>query len=107
MSTLPHRQRETRVAAGNALRTYDGIMNELDVRLLPPGRKHTTIFERFEALPQGETLRIVNDHDPRPLRFELDHDYPNTFSWEYAQRGPEVWLVDITKTAPLSKRVLE
>lgn len=82
-------------------------MIELDVRTLAPGRKHTTIFETFEALAQGETLRIVNDHDPRPLRFELDHDYPNTFSWEYAQRGPEIWLVDITKTGVLGERVAE
>ncbi|HVA36484.1 MAG TPA: DUF2249 domain-containing protein [Candidatus Dormibacteraeota bacterium] len=80
-------------------------MIELDVRPLPPGRKHTTIFETFEGLQRGETLRIVNDHDPRPLRFELDHDYPQTFEWTYAQRGPEIWLVDITKTAETAERV--
>ncbi|TAM60305.1 DUF2249 domain-containing protein [bacterium] len=82
-------------------------MIELDVRPLPPGRKHTTIFEKYEALALGDTLRIINDHDPRPLRFELDHDYPNTFSWEYAAKGPDVWLVDIKKTTALGERVAD
>ncbi|MDE2572818.1 MAG: DUF2249 domain-containing protein [bacterium] len=82
-------------------------MIELDVRPLRPGQKHTTIFERFESLQIGETLRIINDHDPRPLRFELSHDYPNTFAWEYAQKGPEIWMVDIMKTTALGERITD
>lgn len=72
-------------------------MLELDVRVLPPPKKHTTIHEKLALLAPGETLRITNDHDPRPLRFELDHDHPNVFSFEYVESGPLTWLVDIVK----------
>ncbi|MHB8363254.1 MAG: DUF2249 domain-containing protein [Vulcanimicrobiaceae bacterium] len=71
--------------------------NELDVRVIEPRYKHPTIHSRLEALAAGETLQIVNDHDPRPLRFEIDHDRPGVFAWNYVESGPEVWRVDITR----------
>lgn len=71
-------------------------MNTLDVRPMPPRERHQTIFERLEELPTGEALRLVNDHDPAPLRYQLDATRPGQFRWEYAEQGPEVWAVDIT-----------
>lgn len=73
-------------------------MVELDVRTLPPPKKHATIHELLEGLAPGEALRIVNDHDPRPLRYELEHDYPGSFEWTYVESGPQTWRVDILKT---------
>jgi uncharacterized protein (DUF2249 family) len=73
-------------------------MVELDVRTLAPPKKHATIHEVLEGLAPGETLRIVNDHDPRPLRYELEHDYPDSFEWTYVESGPHTWCVDIAKT---------
>lgn len=73
-------------------------MVELDVRTLPPPKKHATIHELLEGLSPGDTLRIINDHDPRPLRFELEHDYPESFEWTYVESGPQTWRVDISKT---------
>ncbi|HET9097561.1 MAG TPA: DUF2249 domain-containing protein [Candidatus Baltobacteraceae bacterium] len=73
-------------------------MVELDVRTLPPPKKHATIHELLEGLAPGDTLRIVNDHDPRPLRYELEHDYPDSFEWTYVESGPQTWRVDISKT---------
>ncbi len=75
-------------------------MEELDVPALPPREKHPTIFARLRALKPGETLRIVNDHDPRPLRFELEADCPGAYSWTYVDAGPEVWRVDLTRLTP-------
>ena len=74
-------------------------MLELDVRVLPPPKKHITIHEMLDKLAPGEALRITNDHDPRPLKFELDHDQPNTYSFNYLESGPATWLVDIVKSA--------
>lgn len=73
-------------------------MVELDVRTLPPPKKHATIHELLEGLAPGDTLRIINDHDPRPLRYELEHDYPESFEWTYVESGPQTWRVDISKT---------
>lgn len=75
------------------------VTTELDVRVIPPREKHPTIHARLNELAPGATLTIVNDHDPRPLRFELEADYPELFSWEYLESGPETWRVAIQKKA--------
>lgn len=74
-------------------------MQTLDVRPLPPRERHETIFERLDTLATGETLRLVNDHDPAPLRYQLDATRPHQFRWEYVESGPEEWAIDITSTA--------
>lgn len=74
-------------------------MRELDVRILPPPAKHSTIHRQLAELHIGDTLRIINDHDPRPLRYELESDHPGRFTWTYVESGPRTWRVDIVKTA--------
>ena len=73
------------------------MTNTLDVRAIPPKHKHPTIHEKLGQLAAGESLTILNDHDPRPLRFELEADYPQTFDWEYLESGPETWRVAIRR----------
>lgn len=48
-------------------------------RLPPGGGRHEAIFARLDGLSLGDRLVIVNDHDPRPLRFQL---------------GPHTWRVE-------------
>jgi uncharacterized protein (DUF2249 family) len=74
-------------------------MIDLDVRELIPRERHSTIFARFDALNPGETLRLVNDHDPKPLHYQLMAERPRVFVWEPEQQGPEVWVIRIRKTA--------
>jgi uncharacterized protein (DUF2249 family) len=74
-------------------------MQTLDVRPLAPRARHETIFERLDTLAVGERLRLVNDHDPAPLRYQLDATRPGQFRWEYVEAGPEEWAIDITSTA--------
>lgn len=70
----------------------------LDVRALPPRERHPTIFATLDALQPGEALVLLNDHDPRPLRYELDAERPGRFRWTYLEEGPEVWRVRIERT---------
>lgn len=73
---------------------------ELDMRELPHGGgRHEAIFARLDGLSLGDRLVIVNDHDPRPLRFQLDAAWPDAFTWAYLQEGPQVWRVAITRRA--------
>ena len=77
-------------------------MLKVDVRALPRPQKHPTIRAMLQNLSLGEALRITNDHDPRPLRFELEHDYPNRYRFDYLESGPQTWVLDIvcgTETA--------
>ncbi len=70
---------------------------ELDVRPIPPREKHPKIFQTFDALGSGEAMLLINDHDPRPLRYQLMAERPDTFDWEYEAEGPDVWRVRISR----------
>ena len=71
--------------------------NELDVRELRKPDKHPTIFATFAALAVGDSLVLVNNHDPKHLRQEFDADHPGGYGWEYVEKGPKVWRIRISK----------
>ncbi|MBP7388971.1 MAG: iron-sulfur cluster repair di-iron protein [Chitinophagales bacterium] len=71
--------------------------NILNVTLLEPRLKHPTIFARFDELAESESLTIHNDHDPKPLYYQLLGERGNVFTWEYLEDGPEWWKVKISK----------
>jgi len=72
---------------------------ELDVTKLEPKLKHPTIFDRFALLAPGETLLIHNDHDPKPLYYQMLGELGNVFHWQYLEEGPDWWRVNITRRA--------
>lgn len=67
----------------------------LDVRELAPAQRHGRIFETFDSLAEGAGFELVNDHDPKPLYYQLAAEHPGTFTWDYLEQGPEVWRVRI------------
>jgi uncharacterized protein (DUF2249 family) len=69
----------------------------LDVREIPPRERHPLIFGTFERLAAGESLLLVNDHDPKPLYYQFQAESAGTFTWNYLEQGPEVWRVEIGK----------
>ncbi len=69
----------------------------LDVRQIPPPQRHPTIFQTWEALNAGENFELVNDHDPKPLYYTFEAELTGQFTWEYLEKGPEVWRVRIGK----------
>lgn len=73
--------------------------NVVDVRRFVPAERHRRIFELVNDLTPGASFILVNDHDPKPLYYQLEAEYPEHFSWTYLERGPEVWQVEIGKRA--------
>lgn len=71
----------------------------LDVRDMPPRERHPKIFQAWEALPVGGVLRLVNDHDPKPLFYEFRAERGGEFEWTPLERGPETWSVGIKRIA--------
>lgn len=71
----------------------------LDVRTIVPRERHPLIFTRLDALSPGEALLLVNDHDPKPLRYQLMAERPEQFSWEPQMEGPEEWRIRISRVA--------
>ncbi len=70
----------------------------LDVRVIPPREKHPAIFETFASLAEGESFVLVNDHDPKPLKYQFDFEQAGRFGWRYLEEGPAVWRVEISRT---------
>lgn len=69
----------------------------LDVTQYEPKEKHPTIFRKFDALEDGEVLVLHNDHDPKPLYYQLLAERGEIFEWEYTEKGPRWWKVRICK----------
>ena len=72
-------------------------VNILNVTLIEPQLKHSTVFARFDELKSGETLTLQNDHDPKPLYFQLVGQRGEIFTWDYLEQGPDWWKIKITK----------
>jgi regulator of cell morphogenesis and NO signaling len=68
----------------------------LNVTLIEPRLKHPTIFKHFDELNPGQSFQILNDHDPKPLYYQMLGERGNVFTWEYLEKGPW-WRVQIRK----------
>lgn len=71
----------------------------LDVRAVAPARRHTEIFEAYEALVPGAGFVLVNDHDPVPLYHQFAAERAGRFTWDVLEAGPTTWRVRIGQPA--------
>ncbi|WP_174612777.1 DUF2249 domain-containing protein [Virgibacillus ihumii] len=62
-----------------------------------PKNRHPRIFETFDDLKPGEFMELSNDHDPKPLHYQLMNERKDTFTWKYLENGPQMWRVSIGK----------
>lgn len=69
----------------------------VDVRNMPPAKRHPLIFSTLGELKPGDSLKIINDHDPKPLKYQLEAEQPGSFEFEYLEEGPVDWQVMIKK----------
>lgn len=74
----------------------------LDVRAIPPRERHPMIFAALDSLKPGEATLLTNDHDPKPLYYQLLAERPGMFDWQPEQEGPETWIIRITRRASVS-----
>lgn len=72
-------------------------ITKLDLRQIPVFERHPRIFDSWEKLEAEQTLQIINDHDPKPLQYQFEGEYKDTYSWEYVTKGPSEWVVNVTK----------
>jgi uncharacterized protein (DUF2249 family) len=79
----------------------------MDVRPIPCSIKHGLILKNWFNLAVGDHFILLNDHDPVPLRYQFEAEFPGAFSWEYVARGPEEFRVRITKLAAVGAVELE
>jgi uncharacterized protein (DUF2249 family) len=68
------------------IRTLEGCVN-----------RKACVLESFDALAEGESMEVVNDHLPRGLFLHFEEQRPGRFEWTAVENGPEVFRVRITK----------
>ncbi|MDQ6833254.1 MAG: DUF2249 domain-containing protein [Chloroflexota bacterium] len=44
-------------------------------------------------------MRLINDHDPKPLKYQFAAEHAGEATWEPVQAGPETLIVRIGKVA--------
>ncbi len=69
----------------------------INAPLLPPPVKHQTILATFDAVPKGFSAMLINDHDPKPLLYQLEAEQPGVFSVEYQEAGPTRFAILLTR----------
>ena len=57
------------------------------------------VLAAFDVLARGESLVVVNDHMPNGLLRHFEEHRPGAFAWTPLEAGPEVFRVEITRTA--------
>ncbi len=73
------------------------VVNEFDVRPYEPAERHERFYAAFAAIHPGEAFIFTNDHDPKPLYYQMEAESPDPFKWEYLESGPEAWKVKVSK----------
>ena len=77
------------------------VHTRLDIRPVPPKDRFETIMGAYEALPVGGTLDLVVDHDPQCMHYTLRATRgEDAFSFEYLEKGPLTWRVEVRKVRP-------
>lgn len=73
--------------------------NTLDLREVPPPERHPKVFDAFEALESGEALTLINDHEPRPLYYEMDAEVEEFDADRYSveQRAENEFVAKLPK----------
>jgi uncharacterized protein (DUF2249 family) len=84
--------------SGNGGENMNTKIETLDLRPLPAYERHEKIFQAWNSLEPGETLKIINDHDPKPLRYQFKAEQSGKFEWDYEKEGPVDWIVNIKRT---------
>lgn len=73
------------------------VVNEFDVRPFPPAERHEMFYKAFADIKPGEAFEFINDHDPKPLYYQMEAESKDPFRWEYLEKGPDVWKVRVIK----------
>jgi uncharacterized protein (DUF2249 family) len=71
----------------------EGLERVVNVGVIDPRYRHGIICQLFDHLDPKSSLQLVVDHDPRPLRYQLEARHGLRCNWSYLEQGPDVWRV--------------
>ncbi len=69
----------------------------INAPVLPPPVRHQLIFDVFDALPVSQSALLINDHDPKPLIYQVTAEQPGVFAFDYLESGPDRFTIKVTR----------
>lgn len=69
----------------------------IEAQTIPEKNRRDVIFNAFNLLASGESISILNNHDPKSLLMQFNENYPGQFISEYLLNGPTEWKIKLTK----------
>lgn len=73
--------------------TEQGVERVITVAEIDSRYRHLIISQLFEHLAPGNSFQLVVDHDPKPLRFQLEARHGSRCNWTYLEQGPDIWRI--------------
>lgn len=77
--------------------TLDWPERVIDVRNIEPRHRHVVIARLFAFLDGQSSLQVIADHDPKPLRAQLEAEHGQSCRWTYLAQGPDLWRVRLQR----------
>jgi uncharacterized protein (DUF2249 family) len=69
----------------------------LDLRSKPPWERHDVVLSAFSDLREHDTLQVIYEYDPLPLRRHFEDAYSQRYLWLQRRLGSEHWEVSLRK----------
>jgi len=79
------------------------MLAEFDLRFDSTQEQYARVLATFAALPTGESLRIIADHEPRPLRCRFGELYADNYVWTQRHLGENFWEATIRRITHQAK----
>ncbi|HXM07355.1 MAG TPA: DUF2249 domain-containing protein, partial [Candidatus Acidoferrum sp.] len=71
----------------------------LDLRGTPPSERHGLVCGAFSDLRADESLHLIYDYEPRPLRRRFEKTFSQQFVWAQRRLARERWEISLRKLA--------
>lgn len=79
------------------LTMMEAVETTLDLRGVPTWDHHAQTCKAFEELHEEQTLCVIYDYDPRPLRQRVREQFADRFMWSQRRIGDGRWEVALRK----------
>jgi CRP-like cAMP-binding protein len=71
----------------------------LDLRSTPAWERHCLACDAFAVLQDDDTLHLIYDYEPRPLRRRFEKTFSHRFVWTQRRLARERWEISLRKLA--------
>lgn len=76
---------------------FSGDFPTLQAMDLPHEIRHAAILGALASVQEGRGLILCADHNPRPLLKQVRDAFPDVFTVEYLEEGPDQWAVQFSR----------